>query len=138
MDTIDVVPKNDCCGCSSCAQKCPKGAITMKANEEGFLYPVIDKEKCVNCGLCSRVCPQLKKIVEKTKGYPKAYAMRNKNIDELSKSSSGGIFSVLANYVIDNGGVVFGAVYDSKFNIKHVKATTKEGFALMRGSKYVQ
>ena len=138
MATIEEVPINDCCGCSSCAQKCPKGAIKMEENKEGFLYPVIDKEKCINCGLCSRVCPQLKKIVEKAKGYPKAYAMRNKNIDELSKSASGGIFSVLANYVIDNDGVVFGAVYDSSFNINHVKANTKEELFPMRGSKYVQ
>ena len=136
--TIENLDKKDCCGCSSCAQKCPKNAIRMKENEEGFLYPIIDREKCVDCGLCSKVCPQLKKVKEKTMNYPKAYAMRNKNYDELSKSSSGGIFSVLANFVIDNGGVVFGAAYDFNLNINHIKATTKEELSPIRSSKYVQ
>ena len=136
--TIDSLDKNECCGCSSCFQKCPKNAIRMEENLEGFLYPVIDRDKCIDCGSCSKVCPQLKKIEKISLGYPKAYAMRNKNLDELSKSSSGGIFSVLANYVIDNGGVVFGAAYDSKLNINHIKATTKEELSPIRSSKYVQ
>ena len=136
--TIETLDKMECCGCSSCVQKCPKNAIRMEENKEGFLYPVIDKDKCIDCGLCSRVCPQLKKIKEKVMGYPKAFAMRNKNSDELSKSSSGGIFSVLANYVIENGGVVFGAAYDSNLNVKHIKATTKEELFPIRSSKYVQ
>ena len=62
--TIEKLDMDNCCGCGSCMQKCPKNAITMKENDEGFLYPVIDKEKCINCGLCEKVCPQLNKIQE--------------------------------------------------------------------------
>ena len=137
-NTIEKLNRNDCCGCSSCAQKCPKNAITMQENEEGFLYPVIDKEKCVNCGLCSKACPQLNDVKGLDDGYPKAYAMRNKNNEELSKSSSGGIFSILANYVIEKDGIVFGAAYDENLNINHIKATSKEELNPIRSSKYVQ
>ena len=138
MSTIEELNKADCCGCTSCAQKCPKGAIRMQADEEGFLYPTIDKNKCINCGLCSKFCPQLKKISKMNKEYPKAYAIRNKNQDELLKSSSGGFFSVLANYVLDNNGIVFGAAYDTNLNINHIKATTKKELEPIRSSKYVQ
>lgn len=138
MSTIYELDKNECCGCSSCVQKCPKNAIKMIENEEGFLYPIIDEEKCINCGLCSKVCPQMKEIKKNNEEYPKVYAMYNKNDDELLKSSSGGIFSVIANYVIENGGVVFGAAYDNDFNVKHIMIDNKENLNLLRKSKYVQ
>ena len=138
MDTIGVVAKNDCCGCASCVQKCPKNAIMMIENEEGFLYPKIDEQKCVNCGLCSKVCPQLKKIKNIGNDYPKAYAMRNKNDEELRKSSSGGIFSILANQVLENGGVVFGAAYSDDLSVNHVRIENKSELDKVRGSKYVQ
>ena len=79
MDTIEIVKKNECCGCGSCVQKCPKQAISMVEDEEGFLYPQINNERCINCGLCSKVCPQLKKNKEIDNEYPKAFAMRSKN-----------------------------------------------------------
>lgn len=138
MDTIEIVKKDDCCGCASCVQRCPRQAISMLENEEGFLYPNIDKEKCVNCGLCSRVCPQLKNMKKNSNGYPKAYAMRNKNSDVLLKSSSGGIFSVIADFVLENNGVVFGATYDKNLNVNHVIAENQEDLEQLRGSKYVQ
>lgn len=138
MDTINVVNKNDCCGCSSCSQKCPKNAIVMKENEEGFLYPTIDEKKCINCGLCIKVCPQLKACAEKKQQYPKAYAVYNKNINELSKSSSGGMFSVLANYVLENDGIVIGAAYDDNNVVKHICIESKNELEKLRGSKYVQ
>lgn len=138
MDTIEVVKKNDCCGCGSCVQKCPKQAISMVENEEGFLYPQINKEKCINCGLCSRVCPQLKNLKMVDKEYPKTYAMRNRNNEDLSKSSSGGIFSVIADYVFENGGVVFGAAYDDELNVNHIKAENQQKLEALRSSKYVQ
>lgn len=136
--TIEKLDMDNCCGCGSCMQKCPKNAITMKENDEGFLYPVIDKEKCINCGLCEKVCPQLNKIQEIGKDYPKAYAMRNKNTDELMKSSSGGIFSVIANYVIDKSGIVFGAAYNENLEVNHIGVESKEDLELLRKSKYVQ
>ncbi|HJJ11534.1 MAG TPA: Coenzyme F420 hydrogenase/dehydrogenase, beta subunit C-terminal domain [Clostridiaceae bacterium] len=138
MDTIEFVKKNDCCGCGSCVQKCPKQAISMVENEEGFLYPQINKEKCVDCGLCSKVCPQLKSLKMVDKEYPKTYAMRNRNNEDLSKSSSGGIFSVIADYVFENDGVVFGAAYDDKLNVNHIKAENQQELEALRSSKYVQ
>lgn len=138
MYTIECLSRNECCGCSSCVQRCPKDAIKMVENEEGFLYPTIDKEKCINCGLCYNICPQFKKVNERKKGFPKAYALRNKNENELLKSSSGGFFSILANYIIEKNGAVFGAAYDENLNVRHIKATTKKDLSSIRGSKYVQ
>lgn len=138
MSTIEILDKIECCGCSSCVQKCPKNAISMIENEEGFLYPIIDKEKCIDCGLCAKVCPQLKEIKKTVENYPKAYAMYNKNEDELLKSSSGGIFSVIANYVLENNGVVFGAAYDEELNVNHIKINNKKELEKLRSSKYVQ
>lgn len=138
MSTIEILDKNECCGCSSCVQKCPKNAISMIENEEGFLYPAIDKEKCIDCGLCAKVCPQLKQLKKKEEKYPKTYAMYNKNEEELLKSSSGGIFSVIANYILENEGVVFGAAYDEELNVNHIKVDNKIELEKLRSSKYVQ
>jgi len=139
MNTIEILDIKDCCGCSSCAQKCPKGAITMVENNEGFLYPKLDKNKCIKCGLCSKACPQLKKIIE-NKGniYPKAYGMYIKDEDTLNKSSSGGVFSAIANYILENDGVVFGAAYNKDLSVNHTKVEKKEDLYKLRTSKYVQ
>lgn len=137
-NTIERLKRDSCCGCSSCMQKCPKNAITMEENDEGFLYPKIDKEKCIDCGLCEKVCPQLNKVRENEKDYPKAYAMRNKNVNELMKSSSGGIFSIIANYVLEKSGIVFGAAYNEKLEVNHIGIESKENLELLRTSKYVQ
>lgn len=136
MNTIEKLDKLECCGCGACFQKCPQKAILMKENKEGFLYPIINKEKCINCGLCEKVCPQLKEISRKK--IPQAYAVRNKNLEELKNSSSGGVFIILANYVIENRGVVFGATYNENLNVNHIKVKDKEGLKLLQGSKYVQ
>ena len=86
MDTIEIVKKNECCGCGSCVQKCPKQAISMVEDEEGFLYPQINNERCINCGLCSKVCPQLKKNKEIDNEYHivdvKSAKVDGKNIKE--------------------------------------------------------
>lgn len=138
MDTIEIVNKDECCGCGSCVQRCPKKAISMVEDEEGFLYPQINNEQCINCGLCSKVCPQLKKNKDVNNEYPKAFAMRSKNNEELLKSSSGGIFSVIADYVFENDGVVFGAAYDDELNVNHIKAESQKELEPLRSSKYVQ
>ena len=138
MDTIEVLDKNECCGCSSCYQKCPQNAIEMKEDEEGFFYPVIDKDKCINCGLCYHVCPQLKKVKKIEDGYPKAYAMYNKEQQIQLKSSSGGIFTELANYTFQDNGVVFGAAYNEKFKVNHIAILKKSEINKLRKSKYVQ
>lgn len=110
MANIENVGKR-CCGCGACKNICPHGAITMKTNNEGFLYPVIDKSKCVNCGLSVRACPLSQSAFKPDTTMPKCYAAQS-TPDIMSHSSSGGMFSILANYVLDNGGYVCGAAFD--------------------------
>ena len=134
---IEVKNKEDCCGCYACYNICPKQCITMKTDNEGFWYPNIDKNKCINCNLCEKVCP----IINKPRSYSyeeKIYAVFNKNEKIRLESSSGGIFSLLAEYVINNHGSVYGAVFDEEFNVKHIKINKLQDIKLLRGSKYVQ
>ena len=138
MNTIEKLNKIDCCGCSACYQCCPKKAITMIENDEGFLYPQIDKDKCINCGLCVKSCPQLNKTAEKKENFPKVYAVYNKNNGELLESSSGGMFSVIADFVLEKNGIVIGASYDKDNNVKHICVDNKKDLYKLSGSKYVQ
>ena len=124
-----------CMGCHACVSKCPQTCISMKADELGFLYPVIDDKKCVNCGLCVKTCEKVKKIPDCSKTR-EIYAVKNRNIDIVKASSSGGVFSALSNYVLKNQGVIVGAVYDDAMNVKHVFAETFTQRDKMRGSKY--
>ena len=87
---IEIKEKSQCCGCTACSSICPKKAIIMKQDEEGFIYPVIDKSKCVNCGLCDKVCPV--KNIKKEKFEQKAYIVNNKNEEIRRDSTSGGAF----------------------------------------------
>lgn len=133
---IEIKEKSQCCGCTACSSICPKKAIVMKQDEEGFMYPIIDKSKCVNCGLCDKVCPV--KNVKEERFEQKAYIVNNKN-DEIRKdSTSGGAFTPIAEYVLNRGGVVFGATFDKNYNVVHTYVDNKESLTILRGSKYVQ
>lgn len=134
---IQIDDKSKCCGCTACKSICPKNAIEMEEDEEGFLYPVVNEEKCVNCGLCKSVCPILNKIKEQKKEQ-KAYLVNNKDEHIRFQSTSGGAFTAIAEYVIDKGGVVFGATFDENFYVYHTYITEKEEIIKFRGSKYVQ
>ena len=128
--------KQNCCGCASCANICPKNAISMQADEEGFLYPQVDKNVCVNCGLCEKVCPILKK--PQTFSVLAAYAAKHTNNEVKLKSSSGGMFSALAEVILKEGGVVFGAGFDKEWNVVHSYVENIEDLDKLRRSKYVQ
>lgn len=133
---IDITVKEDCCGCGSCVQRCPKSCIAMVEDEEGFLYPKADESVCIDCGLCEQVCPIIHQSEERT---PKAvYAAKNLNENIRRQSSSGGVFTILAEEVIQEGGVVFGARFDANWDIVHTYTETVAGLAAFRGSKYVQ
>ena len=125
-----------CTGCGACKNICPKDAIDLRENEYGFVYPVIDEEKCIECNLCSNTC---EKIFEAPLSAPlKAYACTIKDKNSLMKSSSGGVFSVLAEYILENGGAVCGCIYGDDFKPMHICSEKKEDYYLMRKSKYVQ
>lgn len=133
---IEIIEKKDCCGCNACVTVCAKRCITMQSDEQGFLYPIVDKEMCVDCGLCEKVCPVLNQN-EPLKPL-KVYAAKNRNEEIRMQSSSGGIFTVLSEAVINEGGIVFGAKFDADWNVVHDWTDTIEGLADFRGSKYVQ
>ena len=134
---IEIKSKEDCCGCYACYNICPKQCITMKTDNEGFWYPKIDKNKCINCNLCEKVCPIINPV-KRVDSKKIAYASMNKDEQVRMKSSSGGIFSILAEYIIKNNGVVYGAGFDEDFNIKHKRILYSTDLDLLRGSKYVQ
>lgn len=133
---IKITDKHKCCGCTACVNVCPKNCISMSADKEGFLYPVVDFVKCIDCGLCEQVCPVLRPVKNETE--PLVYAAVNNDESVRLQSSSGGIFTLLAESVLDRGGVVFGACFDQNWNVVHDYTETKEGLAKFRGSKYVQ
>ena len=133
---IQIKNKKDCCGCHACSNACPKQCITMQADNEGFLYPVVDKETCIDCGLCEKVCPVINQNVPHKPLH--VYAAYNKDEEIRMQSSSGGIFTLLAEATINEGGVVFGAKFDKDWNVVHDYTETIDGIADFRGSKYVQ
>lgn len=125
-----------CSGCAACYNVCPSGAISMQANNEGFLYPIIDYKKCINCELCLRKCPlnnENNNIIKQTfYGWVKNDSIRK-------KCSSGGIFWILSKYVLDNGGVVFGASYNYQTNsVEHMMIDSIKSIWKVAKSKYVQ
>lgn len=128
--------RKDCCGCEACAQKCPCGCISMEKDKNGFAYPAVNADECIGCGLCTEVCPVLN--VYEARRPKKVLAARNPDEGMRLRSSSGGIFTMLAEKVIDDGGVVFGAAFDEKWNVVHKAAVTIGELAQFRGSKYVQ
>ena len=134
---ITIKDKKDCCGCTACYNACPKKAIAMQADQEGFLYPVIDQKKCVDCGICDATCPIINKV-EKNPEQTKGFILRIKNNNVLFESTSGGGFTALAEYVLHNGGVVYGTGYDEMMNVICKRATTTAQLQEMRGSKFVQ
>ena len=133
---IQITNKIDCCGCSACAMKCPKHCITMQADNEGFLYPVVNEADCIDCGLCEKVCHELHPYEERKP--LNVYAAINKDEEIRLKSSSGGIFYLLAEKTISEGGVVFGARFDEDWQVVIDYAETMEGIKPFMGSKYVQ
>ena len=134
---IQITDKSQCCGCWACENICPKHCIEMQPDHEGFRYPVINQKECIECGLCEKVCPNLK---EKQNDTPPInhYIIQNKNKRDLRKSNSGGFFSVISEYAIQKHGVVFGASFDEKMELRHTYAESYAECHPFRGSKYVQ
>lgn len=134
---IQIVQKSMCVGCYACYSCCPQQCISMVKDGEGFRYPSIDHAKCINCNKCETVCPVIHRAP--AQDFSKlAFAAYSKDEAIRSKSSSGGVFSVLGQAVINQGGVVFGAAFDSSFQVHHLRIESVDEIKLLRGSKYVQ
>lgn len=126
-----------CTGCEACANRCPYDAIVMKANEKGFFYPVILEEKCKECGLCARICP-IEKAFNQKEYSQEFYSCWVKDEEIRRNSTSGGIFTAIAEQVLQDGGAVFGAAFDQDFYVEHICMENKEALKKARGAKYVQ
>ncbi|MDO4161142.1 MAG: Coenzyme F420 hydrogenase/dehydrogenase, beta subunit C-terminal domain [Prevotellaceae bacterium] len=133
---IEIKDKTSCCGCASCVQKCPRHCISMHEDNEGFLYPRVEKSACIDCGLCEKACPMLH--VGERMAPERVFAAKNPDTDKRHRSSSGGVFIALAHDIICRGGVVFGAVFDVKWEACHGYAERIEDVYPMMGSKYMQ
>ena len=134
---IDISNKSACCGCGACKQICPAQCVAMQSDKEGFLYPVVDAGKCVNCHRCEVVCPVLNAgaqddtVIGCYIGYAKDTQIRR-------TSSSGGLFSLFAEEVLANGGVVYGAAFDDNFAVSHIRIDRMDQLPRLQGSKYLQ
>jgi coenzyme F420-reducing hydrogenase beta subunit len=134
---IQIVDKQNCCGCYACYNICPPQCIHMQPDVEGFWYPVVEIDECTECGLCEQVCPILENM--SAGNYdPLAYACINNNEAIRLGSSSGGLFTLIAEQVIEGGGVVFGANFNEHFEVEHRCVELKEELVKLRGSKYLQ
>lgn len=138
---IEVTDKRNCTGCGACVNACPFHTITMKVDDEGFIYPVIDEENCVNCHLCEKSCPMLKErneVCKNNSGYPQFYAGQLRKKADLLEVSSGGAFWAFAQVIIEGGGVVYGAIQKDVDHIYHIRAQSVDEIKSVRRSKYFQ
>lgn len=131
-----VTNKSQCCGCGACTQRCPKQCINVHEDGQGFLYPHINETKCIDCGLCEKICP----VLNHGKSREPIVTFAAMHYDEQIRliSSSGGVFTAIAEHIIGQGGVVFGARFHEQWEVVHDYTETIEGLAAFRGSKYVQ
>ena len=138
-NTILSIPHSKCTGCEACGNACPKNAITMEPDGEGFLFPQVNESLCIDCGKCRKVCPVGENpFVSENHVEPECYAMWAEN-EIRAKSSSGGVFTLLGKWAIENGGAVAGAAYTPDcYSVAHQIAETEAELAPLRGSKYVQ
>ena len=136
---IRIDDKKECCGCGACAMVCPRHCIKMICDEEGFCYPKVDENICIDCHVCEKICPSIKNVTSNNINISTtAYAAYTKNYSIRLESSSGGVFTEIASYIIRNGGIVFGAAFDDQFKVVHVPVEKVENLERLRGSKYVQ
>lgn len=136
---IKIDNKSRCSGCTACAAVCTHDAITMQADTLGFLYPHVDTNKCIECGLCNKVCAFNEEYDKSLNlNNPIVYGVRHKDSNEVATSQSGAAFVAISDYILKNGGIVYGAGYAEHFRVVHKRVTNKEECNELKGSKYVQ
>lgn len=129
---------NQCTGCWACASACPKQCIHMEPDAEGFLRPIVDEDICIACGSCQRACPILSPMKVPDSIKTQAYGAYIEDLSVREQSTSGGVFTALCNWVLARGGVIFGAVYDDDFTVKHCRVDNEKELWRLRGAKYAQ
>lgn len=137
MEAIPVlfVKKEDCCGCGACLTICPRSAIIMREDECGFAYPVINENACIRCGQCKKVCAFQNK--KETNSPIECYAAISRNEKHIQNSASGGIFAAIAEKVMEDGGIVYGAAFTEKWGVHHIAVDRLNDLIHLQGSKYV-
>lgn len=130
------ITKDSCIGCSACVSVCPANCLNMKADTEGFLYPEVDATRCIHCNLCAKVCP-IHKIPKEIPPI-ECKAVKNRNTGTRMASSSGGVFTALAEYVLKNNGVVYGAAMGPDCTVKHIEVRDPMQLSRLQGAKYSQ
>lgn len=133
---LETDKKEQCSGCTACMSICPKNAIIMVEDDEGFKYPKIDKSKCINCGMCVKICPNVKK--DESNSIKATYGVKHKSNQERTTSRSGGVFIALSDYILSLDGVVYGAQLNKDFSVSHNRAENKKERDNFKGSKYIQ
>ena len=136
IGNISILKKEKCCGCHSCYNICPKKAISMVKDSEGFFYPNVSEDMCINCGKCIQSCPDIK--TPDMNPFDKAYACYAKREEEHLSSSSGGFFAVLAREILEENGIVCGAAFDDSVKVKHIITDNISGLEKIKKTKYVQ
>lgn len=137
---IHIENKADCCGCNACGDICAHNAITFKTDIEGFWYPEVNPELCTDCHLCEKVCPiiNIDKLKKNDFQEPICYAAEHKNLEVVFDSTSGGLFSALAEMMYKDSGYVGGAVFNDDFSVRHYISNDKANLPKLRSSKYLE
>lgn len=133
---MKLIDREKCTGCAACANSCATGAIVMAPDKEGFLFPEIDTHRCIECGNCIASCPHFTR--KDRDRHPICYAAKARSNEIVKSSSSGGVFTLLCEYVIAQKGIVFGAAYNHQLCVSHIAVDNLGDIHRLRGSKYVQ
>lgn len=141
MKLETIINSTKCYGCGACVYSCNFGALKMESNGQGFMYPILEQSKCRNCNSCYKVCPAVDDNLNKIRGAVKigdVYSARNVDSEIRRKSSSGGVFYALSEYVLQNNGYVCGVVWNNDFTVRHILSNMRIDRDAMIQSKYIQ
>lgn len=130
---------NKCIGCRNCENVCPTGAVKIIPDNKGFFVPLVSHDQCISCGRCEKSCPTNGLRCSTVQSFPVSIVIQNTDREQLIKTASGGLCTILAQYIIkERNGFVCGAIYDDEYRVKHIVTSDLTDLNRMRQSKYVQ
>lgn len=135
-NNISCLKREDCCGCRACGNVCPAKCISFCIDDEGFFYPSVNEDLCISCGKCRKVCPEINQFYNQE--AEKCYAAFANDESERNAGSSGGIFGLLAEEILNDCGRVWGAAFDSNLQLRHTCAADVDELKPLLRSKYIQ